>query len=153
MLALRSLSLLLALALFLPSAAGGAEVEARPIPDEPFAEQKVALQVSNAQPAAQRRVLMVARMVLKEYGMDRVAVEVVGMGPGMKVMLADSKHADMITSLADQGVRFSACHNTYRFMAKRKGQEPKLHPDVELVPAGVGRLLKLEDAGYTIIKP
>ena len=138
---------------FVLQSATAAEVEERPIPDTPFAKQKVALQVSNASPKAQRRVLMVARMVLKEYGMDRVAVEVVGMGPGMKVLLADSKHGDLISSLADQGVRFSACHNTYRFMAKRKGSEPELHPDVKLVPAGIGRLLKLEDAGYTIIKP
>jgi hypothetical protein len=152
MLLKRIVTLFLAL-LVVGYSAGAAAVDERPIPEEAFAEQKVALQVSNANPAAQRRVLMVARMVLKEYGMDRVAVEVVGMGPGMKVLLADSKHGDMIASLADQGVRFSACHNTYQFMAKRKGQEPELHPDVQLVPAGVGRLLKLEDAGYTIIKP
>jgi len=150
---LKRIAILLLALVGLGFSASASAVDERPIPEEPFAEQKVALQVSNGNPAAQRRVLMVARMVLQEYGMDRVAVEVVGMGPGMKVLLADTKHADLISSLADQGVRFSACHNTYQFMAKRKGQEPELHPDVQLVPAGVARLLKLEDAGYTIIKP
>lgn len=38
-------------------------------------------------------------------------------------------------------------------MTERTGEEPRLVKQAVLVPSGAARLLKLEDAGYTIIKP
>ena len=150
---LRPILPLLAALLLALSPAQAQEVSDRPIPEEPFAKQKVALQISHNDPVVKKRVLTVASMLLKEYGMDRLAVEVVAFGPGMKLLLKDSEHTDRIRSLAQQGVRFSACSNTYRFMTQRTGEEPRLVEQAVLVPSGVARLLKLEDAGYTIIKP
>lgn len=146
--------LMLGLLLGLQTAFGQTEgVEKRPIPEAPFAKHKVALQISTGGETVQKRVLTVARMLLQEYGMDRIAIEIVAFGPGMKLLLADAGYDERIRSLAKNGVRLSVCSNSYRFMAERRGSEPELHDKAVLVPSGAARLLRLEDAGYTIIKP
>ena len=135
------------------ASAQSGHVDKRPIPEAPFAKYKVALQISTGGETVQKRVLTVARMLLQEYGLDRIAIEIVAFGPGMKLLLADAGYDKRIRSLAKNGVRFSVCSNSYRFMTERLGSEPELHEKAVLVPSGAARLLRLEDAGYTIIKP
>ena len=49
--------------------------------DKPFAEQKVVLQISDADPTKQTLVLNVASNLVKAYGQDKVDVEIVAFGP------------------------------------------------------------------------
>jgi ABC-type proline/glycine betaine transport system substrate-binding protein len=50
--------------------------------DKPFAEQKVVLQISDADPTKQTLVLNVASNLIKAYGPDKVDVEIVAFRPG-----------------------------------------------------------------------
>ena len=51
--------------------------------DKPFAEHRIALQLSDKDSKKQTEVLNVANNLLKAYGPDAVAVEVVTFGPGI----------------------------------------------------------------------
>lgn len=119
-----------------------------------FAEQKIVLQVSDA--ASQTLAMNVATNIIKHYGQDQVDVEIVAFGPGLGLMVdsKENKNKDRITSLAGSGVKFSACGNTIAKLTKKnKGQAPKLHAKAGVVPAGVIRIVELQDNGYKLIKP
>ena len=121
--------------------------------NKPFAEQKVVLQISDANPGKQALVLNVAGNLLRAYGPDVVDIEIVAFGPGLRLMFADNINKGRIRSLAESGVRFSACNNTMRKITKKLGKEPKLNPRAVRVSAGVVQILKLTRKGYVLIKP
>lgn len=134
-------------------AGGQAESVEQVAEQKPFAESRVALQISDADPFKQHLILNVASNLIKHYGPDEVDVEIVAFGPGLKLLLEDGEQADRIAALADQGVRFSACQNSTNNMSKKLGQELDLNPAARIVPAGIVRLVQLDDAGYFISKP
>ncbi|MDH5395251.1 MAG: DsrE family protein [Gammaproteobacteria bacterium] len=119
-----------------------------------FAEKKIVLQVSDAD--KQGFVLNVASNLVKHYGKDQVEVEVVAFGPGMGLLVdgKKNKNKDRVSSLAAEGVKFSACGNTIKKMTKKnKGVAPKIMAQATVAPAGVVRIIELQDKGYKLIKP
>ena len=118
-----------------------------------FAEKKIVLQVSDKE--SHTKVLNVAANIVKHYGQDQVAVEIVAFGSGLGVLVANKKNKNLarVTSLAGSGVKFNACGNTIRKMTKKNGKAPKLHASATKVPAGVIRILELQEKGYTLIRP
>ena len=121
--------------------------------DKPFAEQKVVLQISDADPTKQTLVLNVASNLIKAYGPDKVDVEIVAFGPGLRLMFNDNHNKGRITGLSDNGVRFAACGNTRKKMARQLGKEPALNSNATVVPAGVVRIIDLVNKGYILVKP
>ena len=121
--------------------------------DKPFAEHKVVLQISDNDPSKQTLVLNVASNLLKAYGTDKVDVEIVAFGPGVRLMFDDNVNKGRIGGLSDSGVRFAACGNTLKKMTKALGNEPTLNPKAVKVGAGVVRILDLTGQGYTLVKP
>ena len=90
--------------------------------------------------------------MLQAYG-DNADIEVVAFGPGISLLFADNVHAKRIESLAQQGVRFSACMNSLKKATERLGHEPALNPAAKKVPAGIVRIIDLVDAGYILVRP
>jgi hypothetical protein len=123
------------------------------IKEKPFADARVVLQISDSDPFKQTLVLNVAHNLLEFYGPDRVDIEVVAFGPGLRLLFRDNAQTDRIATLADQGIRFSACKNTIANMGEKLGHEPALNPHARIVPAGIVRLIKLNQAGYFVAKP
>jgi intracellular sulfur oxidation DsrE/DsrF family protein len=121
--------------------------------DKPFAEHHVVLQISDADPDKQTLVLNVANNLLKYYGPDLIALEIVAFGPGLRLLLADNANLERIDGLAADGVRFSACENTIKAFTKALGKAPKLNPHAIPVTAGVVRIIDLVGKGYVLIKP
>ncbi len=122
--------------------------------DKPFAEKKIVLQISDQDAYKQTLVLNVASNLIKHYGPDKVDVEIVAFGPGLRLLFNDNSNQSRIDRLAeDSGVKFSACMNTMSKMTKVLGHEPKLNRDAKPVPAGVVRIIDLVDQGYILIKP
>ena len=80
--------------------------------DKPFAEHKLALQLSDNDPKKEGLVISVAYNLLKFYGPDKVAIEVVTFGPGIDLLKADNPNRTLVDSLVAQGVRFDVCGNT-----------------------------------------
>jgi len=119
----------------------------------PFAEQKVVLQISDPNPFKQTLVLNVASNIIKHYGQDKVDIEIVAFGPGLRLLLDGNSNQSRISGLSQSGVRFAACENTIKAYTKKLGYTPKLVPQATPVSAGVVRILELTKQGYTLIKP
>lgn len=123
-------------------------------PDKPFAEKHVVLQISDPDPFKQTLVLNVAGNLIKHYGPDKVDVEIVAFGPGLRLLLAENDNSDRIDNLVNSAqVRFSACENTLAKYTQNLGHEPALNAHATHVSAGVVRIIDLIDQGYTLIKP
>jgi len=120
--------------------------------DEDFAEKHVVLQMSD--PSRQTLVLNVANNLIKHYGQDKIAIEIVAFGPGLKMLFANNEiSVPRIDGLNTSGVKFSACLNTVAAIKRKTGKEPKLNKHSTKVTAGVVRIMDLVDKGYTLIKP
>lgn len=130
-----------------------AEPVSQAVQDKPFAVARVALQISDGSGAKQQLVLNVARNLIKFYGADKVDVEVVAFGPGLRLLFKDNALGDQIQSLAAEGVRFSACDNTIAAMTKKLGHAPELASEARIVPAGIVRLVALNKAGFFVSRP
>lgn len=122
--------------------------------DKPFAEKKIVLQISDPNPFKQTLVLNVANNLLKEYGADKVEIEIVAFGPGLRLLFADNANTGRIQGLASNGVEFRGCSNTVKNMAKKLGHNPELNSLAKVEGPGVVRIVKLvTEDGYTLVKP
>ena len=121
--------------------------------DKPFAEERIVLQISDPDPFKQTLVLNVATNLIKHYGPDKVDVEIVAFGPGLRLMFKDNVNSGRIKGLTSSGVRFAACENTIAGMTKKLGHAPELHSDAVTVSAGVVRIIDLQNQGFKLIKP
>ncbi len=143
---------LLALSLFLSALVTGFQAQAAE-DDKPFAEERIVLQISDPDPFKQTLVLNVASNLIKHYGQDKVDIEIVAFGPGLRLLFKENTNKGRIKGLADSGVKFAACKNTIAGMTKKLGHAPELNPNAVPVSAGVVRIIDLENQGFKLIKP
>jgi len=123
------------------------------LPDKPFAEHRIVLQLSDNDPKKQSLVISVAYNLLKFYDPDKVAVEVVAFGPGIDLLRPDNANRKLVESLVAQGVRVDVCLNTVDTIERETGKRPDIIPVATPVQAGVGQILKLTEIGYTLVRP
>lgn len=126
-----------------------------PIPqapeDQPFAEHFAIFHISSGDAFAQKLVLNNAQNLAKFYGQDKVAIEVVAYGPGLRTLFRENTNSKRIQRMAkQQGIAFSACANTMKGMGR---DLHSLNKVVKVVPGGVVRIMELEEAGWTYIRP
>ena len=116
-------------------------------------EHKIVFQVSSGDEATQHLVLNNAVNIQKHYGPENVDVVVVAYGPGLSILTKKSKEAVRVKSLAIQGITFDACNNTMKAIEKKTGKKPVLTEGVKIVPAGVARIVELQEKGYAYVRP
>ena len=90
--------------------------------DQSLAEYKYVLHISDMDPSKQELILNNARNLLDAYPPGDVEVEIVAYGPGLRLMFAENVNAQRIDSLSQSGVKFTACGNTLKGMAKLLGR-------------------------------
>lgn len=156
--ALNAFSKLLALVRMTIAAAllavvSGAHAQPAPLPDKPFAEHRVALQLSDNDPKKQALVISVAYNLLKAYDPDKVAIEVVTFGPGIDLLRPENVNRQRLESLIAQGVKFDICLNTVDTIERETGKRPESIPAATPVQVGVGQILSLTENGYTLVRP
>jgi uncharacterized protein len=127
--------------------------EPAPLPDKPFAEHRVVLQLSDNDPRKQALVISVAYNLLKLYDPDKVAIEVVTFGPGIELLYQDNANRKLIESLLAQGVKFDICLNTVDTIERETGKRPQYVSGATPVQVGVGQILSLTENGYTLVRP
>lgn len=120
---------------------------------KPFAEKKVVLQISDPNPFKQTLVLNVANNLVKHYGPDKIEIEIVAFGPGLRLLIDGNTNQSRIDGLANNGVKFAACENTITAFTKALGKKPELHKNATTVSAGVVRILELTEQGFSLVKP
>lgn len=119
---------------------------------------KLVLQITDDNPQKMNTVLNVINNITKHYQEqgEIIEVEVVAFNKGLHMLRADTSPVAKRLKAFQQSmpdVQFSACGNTLQGMAKKEGKEPPLLEVATMVPAGVGRLMELSEAGWTIIRP
>ena len=130
-----------------------AHAQLAPLPDKPFAEHRIALQLSDADPKKQGLVISVAYNLLKAYDPDKVAIEVVTFGPGIDLLRSENANRTLVESLVAQGVTFDVCLNTIDTIERETGRRPEIIPAATPVQVGVGQILALTENGYTLVRP
>lgn len=125
-----------------------------PIEQKPFATHHIVLQISDGSAAKQALVLNVAGNLMRYYGADKLDLEVVAFGPGLRMLLNDNVNRTRIRALAkNYDVKFDACHNTLNTFTRKLGYTPKLVPEATVVPAGAARIVQLVSHGYVLMRP
>jgi intracellular sulfur oxidation DsrE/DsrF family protein len=149
----RTLGAAAIVALLAATFAPTARAQQAPLLDKPFAEHRIALQLSDNDPKKQGLVISVAYNLLKFYDPDKVAIEVVAFGPGIDLLRPDNGNRKLVESLVAQGVRFDVCLNTVDTIERETGHRPDIIPAATPVQVGVGQILSLTENGYTLVRP
>jgi intracellular sulfur oxidation DsrE/DsrF family protein len=134
-------------------ASSAACAEQAPLPDKPFAEHRIVLQLSDNDQGKQGLVISVAYNLLKLYDPDKVAIEVVTFGPGIDLLRPENPNRKLVESLVAQGVRFDVCLNTVDTIERETGKRPDIISIAIPVQVGVGKILSLTENGYTLVRP
>jgi intracellular sulfur oxidation DsrE/DsrF family protein len=124
-----------------------------PLQDKPFAEHRIALQLSDNDPKKEGLVISIAYNLLKAYDPDKIAIEVVTFGPGIDLLRPENSNRKLVESLVAQGVRFDVCLNTVDTIERETGHRPDIIPVATPVQVGVGQILTLTENGYTLVRP
>ena len=140
-------------ALLIAAAAPDIRAQQAPLQDKPFAEHKIALQLSDNDPRKQGLVLSVANNLMKFYDPDKVAVEIVAFGPGIELLRPENPNRKMVESLVAQGARVDICLNTVDTLERDTGKRPEYIGAATPVQVGVAQILLLTENGYTLVRP
>jgi intracellular sulfur oxidation DsrE/DsrF family protein len=147
--------LLTALVVATPIAAARAQ-------DKPAASSevvhKIAIQVSENNPAAMTLALNNAQNILSHYKKlnQKVDVQVIAFGPGLHIFREDTSQVKTrlsTMSLENPNLTLLACGNTQANQSKAENKEVKLVSEAKVVPSGVVMLSELQQRGYSYIRP
>ena len=121
-------------------------------------KHRLALQISDNDPAKMNAVLNVAANVSKYYSDkgEEVEIEIVAFNAGLHMLRADTSPVKPRLKSFKQGmpnVSFKACENTLDAMTRSEAKEPPLVENAERVKAGVVTLIELGEKGWTIVRP
>lgn len=104
------------------------------------------------------RALISTSLNLPKYYQERnetFAIEVVAYNAGVHMLRADTSPVkDMLRVLrtVNANVRFVVCEATKLGMERQEGHEITLIDNVDLVPSGPGRIIELQEAGWSYIR-
>lgn len=121
--------------------------------EESPAKHRVVIQVSSDDARTQTIAMNNAVNLQTELGMDNVEIEIVAYGPGISMLIGGAKQSQRVASLAQQDIIFSACGNTMKKVEKKQGKPVVLSDGVKVVPAGVLRIMELQEQGYSYVRP
>jgi len=110
----------------------------------------IVLQVSEGDPKVWNLALNNAENVQEALGKDKVTVEIVAYGPGLKMLTSDSKVAGRVNGALDRNVKLIACGTT---MTKMKVTEADLIGGVSVVPGGVIQIMQRQSEGWSYVRP
>lgn len=123
-------------------------------------EHRVAIQVNQNDPVLMNLALNNATNVMEFYKAknEDVQIEVVTYGPGLHMLRDDTSPVkDRIKQIVDasfpSSVKFIACGNTKEGMEKREGKAISFVSGTSVLPSGAVRLIELQEAGWSYLKP
>lgn len=119
---------------------------------------KVVFHVDRNEPATMNQALNNMTNVAQNYtgAGEQVEMELVAYGPGLHMLRADTSPVkDRLASIKQSipDVTFSACNVTKTAMEKVEGRPIEIVPQARIVPGGVVRIIELEEAGWSYVKP
>jgi len=122
--------------------------------ENPQKKHKVVIQINSDDPALHQMALGNALNMQKAWGMDNVDIEIVMFNKGLSLAAGESPESKRLPNLMLQNISFSMCKNTIdRATTQNNGIAPKLEEGVKVVPAGVVRIVELQEQGYSYLRP
>ena len=163
--AVRAVAGVLALLIFAPPSAEAAIEQQKPLAKQmlkrPAADKKLhrlILQVNMNDPAMMNLALNNATNVAQYYKDlgEKVTIEVVTFGPGLHMLRDYTSPVKARIKAIKEGnpaISFKACGNTKENMQKVENKEIPLIPEATVVRSGVVRVMELQEAGWTYVRP
>jgi len=111
---------------------------------------RVVLQVSDADPAKWNLALNNARNVQADLGARNVDVEIVAYGPGLAMLMQESKVADRLADALDKNIGLLACEITMR---NQKVARSEMYGGIKYVNAGVVHIMLRQQQGWAYVRP
>jgi intracellular sulfur oxidation DsrE/DsrF family protein len=133
-----------------------------------YPKQKVVYHINYDNPKAQAGALRNIQNHINAVGAEKLELRVVLHGNGLALLLEPEahervpkfKHANAndemtakIANLKNQGVAFNVCANTVKGRKVNVSTDLYDVTDADIVPSGVAELAKLQQEGFTYIKP
>ena len=119
---------------------------------------RVVIQITQSDPAVMNLALNNAENLVRYYKArgEKIEIEFVAYGAGLAMMRSDTspvkdRLAEMSSSM--KNITFSGCGNTLANQSKQENKEITLLPEARIVPTGIARIVELEEAGWTYVRP
>ena len=124
--------------------------------DPGYGKQKVVYHINYDDPKQQSAAMRNIQNHVNAVGADDLDLVVVMHGKGVSLLKTaneDMTFQSKVVNLKGQNVRFQVCSNTLR--GKKIDYETDLFDvtETDIVPSGVAELARLQQRGYTYIKP
>ena len=114
------------------------------------AENRVVIQVSDADPGKWNLALNNARNLQMDLGAKNVDIEIVAYGPGIGMLKADSVVGSRIGEALGAGVKVVACENTMRGQKLAKSD---MLDKIGYVDAGVVEIMRRQQERWAYLRP
>jgi intracellular sulfur oxidation DsrE/DsrF family protein len=121
-------------------------------------EHRLIIQVNDNDAARMNLALNNAANVSQHYASkgEEVQIEIVAYGPGLHMLRDDTSPVKQRINSFEKSmpnVSFSVCGNTMDNMKKAEGKDIPLISKFRIVPAGVTRIMELQEEGWSYIRP
>src|SRR3984893_17953973 len=121
-------------------------------------KHRLAIHVDQSDIAQMNLALGNASNVLEHYKSrgEEVEIEIVAYAQGLLMLREDASPVkERIKALREKmpNVVFSACDNTKRRMEKDEGRKITFISGATIVPSGAGRLMELQEQGWSYLRP
>ena len=124
----------------------------------PAPVHRVVIQVTQNDPAIMNMALNNAENLVKHYQDkgEKIQVEFVAYGAGLAMMRGDTSPVkDRLAAIGGRmkNITFSGCGNTLATQSRQENQSLSLVPEARVVATGIGRIVELEEQGWTYVRP
>ena len=113
-------------------------------------QNRIVVQVSDADPAKWNLALNNARNLQADLGAKNVEIEIVAYGPGIGMLRSESIVGNRVGDALGAGVKIVACENT---MHAQKLVKTDMLDGIGYVGAGVVEIMQRQQQGWAYLRP
>lgn len=126
--------------------------------DTKIKHHRIVFQVNSDDPATMKHAIANAVNATNYYKEknETTEIEIVAYGPGLHMFRTDTSPVkDLLQYLRANipGIAFTACGNTQKIMENREGHPLSFVEGAKVVPAGIVRVIELQEAGWAYVRP
>ena len=119
---------------------------------------RIAIQINSDDPTTMKHAITNSLNAIKAYRdlNETFAIEIVAYGAGVHMFRADTSPVKDLLQLlrtTSPDIAFSMCGNTRMIMERNEGHPLELVAGTQVVPFGVVRLVALQEAGWSYLRP
>jgi uncharacterized protein len=119
---------------------------------------RVVIQVTQNDPVVMNMALNNAENLVNFYKdkREKIEIEFVAYGAGLNMVRSDTspvKERLAAISGSMKNVTFTGCGNTLAAQSKQENKNITLVPEARQVPAGIARIVELEEQGWAYVRP